>query len=325
MAFGRHNYLIFFCLFFVILFTLSLSDDRLEKRKSRKKRYIEWGEDLRGPYCATRQGVQCCDNRNDDCSVPILGTLCYCDVFCNQTADDCCPDYWSYCRGGDPNPLRQACDRDGVLYPPNSVLRDNCNQCTCTRDPRSRTGYSFRCTNNPRVVRSVNNDRRYGWRASNYSQFWGLTLNEGKRYRLGTMPPDNQVMRMIPVQMDMVREPPKSFDSRQKWPNYVHPVRDQGNCGASWAFSTAAVASDRLAIESEGILTEELSPQHLLSCNTARGQQGCDGGYLDKAWWFLRQHGLVTDDCYPYQSGFYDRREQCMMPRYNRTARKKKS
>jgi hypothetical protein len=57
---------------------------------------------LTGPYCATRYRERvCCTGRQDDCSVPILGTLCYCDDFCkNRTRDeDCCPDYDSFCRG----------------------------------------------------------------------------------------------------------------------------------------------------------------------------------------------------------------------------------
>ena len=54
-----------------------------------------------GPYCATRYSeLRCCNGRQDECSAPILGTLCYCDDFCNRTSnEDCCPDYWSYCRG----------------------------------------------------------------------------------------------------------------------------------------------------------------------------------------------------------------------------------
>lgn len=55
--------------------------------------------DLAGSYCATRPRG-CCVGRQDDCSAPILGTLCYCDEFCNHTrSEDCCPDYWSFCRG----------------------------------------------------------------------------------------------------------------------------------------------------------------------------------------------------------------------------------
>lgn len=54
-----------------------------------------------GPYCAGRfRSGQCCPGRQDDCSAPILTTTCYCDDFCNRTREeDCCPDYWSHCRG----------------------------------------------------------------------------------------------------------------------------------------------------------------------------------------------------------------------------------
>lgn len=71
--------------------------------------------------------------------------------------------------------------------------------------------------------------------------FWGKTLQEGVRYRLGTRPPSQQVLDMNPVKMDSVAYLPESFDSRQKWPNYIHSVRDQGDCAASWAFSTAGM------------------------------------------------------------------------------------
>jgi hypothetical protein len=60
--------------------------------------------DLQGPYCASR-GSRCCPDRRDDCSVPILGTRCYCDDFCNRTHnEDCCPDFWKVCKGMDINP-----------------------------------------------------------------------------------------------------------------------------------------------------------------------------------------------------------------------------
>ena len=31
---------------------------------------------------------------------------------------------------------------------------------------------------------------------------------------------------------------PEEFDARKKWENLIHPIQDQGQCGASWAFST---------------------------------------------------------------------------------------
>ena len=40
-------------------------------------------------------------------------------------------------------------------------------------------------------------------------------------------------------------EIPTNFDARVRWPNKIQPATDQGWCGASWAFSTSTVASDR--------------------------------------------------------------------------------
>jgi len=93
-----------------------------------------------------------------------------------------------------------------------------------------------------------------------------------------------------------------SFDGRLHWSNWLQGVRDQGWCGASWAFSTIAVASDRFAIQSGGNRIYPLSAQNLLACNN-RGQQGCKGGHLDRAWNYMRRYGVVNDDCYPYVSG----------------------
>jgi len=57
-------------------------------------------------FCAGRPpGDRCCPNRIDSCTVPILDTLCYCDEFCDRTISDCCPDFWSECRGLSPQPF----------------------------------------------------------------------------------------------------------------------------------------------------------------------------------------------------------------------------
>lgn len=68
------------------------------EQHSRVRRQIEWGPDIVGPYCETRPDG-CCPGRMDDCSVPILDTLCYCDIFCNRTRGDCCPDFFTFCLG----------------------------------------------------------------------------------------------------------------------------------------------------------------------------------------------------------------------------------
>ena len=57
-----------------------------------------------GSFCANRtDGERCCVSRNDRCAVPLFGTECYCDDFCDRREGgdipDCCPDFYHHCRG----------------------------------------------------------------------------------------------------------------------------------------------------------------------------------------------------------------------------------
>jgi len=93
---------------------------------------------------------------------------------------------------------------------------------------------------------------------------------------------------------------PDSFDAREQWPNCVHEIRDQAQCGSCWAFAASEVLSDRFCIATNGKTDVILSPQDLVSCDTS--DLGCSGGYLDKSWDYLKETGIVSDDCFPYTS-----------------------
>ena len=94
---------------------------------------------------------------------------------------------------------------------------------------------------------------------------------------------------------------PETFDARTQWPNCIHPIRDQQSCGSCWAFSASEVLSDRFCIATNGSTNVVLSPQDLVSCDT--NDYGCDGGYIDKSWDYIRDTGIVSDACLPYTSG----------------------
>ncbi|VDM79352.1 unnamed protein product [Strongylus vulgaris] len=49
-------------------------------------------------------------------------------------------------------------------------------------------------------------------------------------------------------------EIPPSFDAREEWRecDSIKYIRDQSNCGASWAISAASAMSDRLCIQTMG-------------------------------------------------------------------------
>ncbi|XP_041068037.1 tubulointerstitial nephritis antigen-like [Carcharodon carcharias] len=287
-----------------VLMLFSLLLPGLEATRSRSRRELSPGlhrsgiRDPRGSYCSRL--ASCCPGRDDMCAVPYIDTICYCDLFCNRTVSDCCPDFWAFCLGTQPPNIGHDCTRNWLHYPTGATYRENCNLCTCSNGQWDCEQHV--CLINQEMIRKINQGN-YGWRASNYSQFWGLTLDEGIRYRLGTRRPSTTVMNMNELNMKMDSNDllPRYFNAADKWPGMIHEPMDQGNCAASWAFSTAAVASDRISIQSMGHMTAVLSPQNLISCNT-RDQQGCHGGRLDGAWWYLRRRGVVSDACYPFSN-----------------------
>ncbi|XP_042886992.1 uncharacterized peptidase C1-like protein F26E4.3 [Penaeus japonicus] len=280
-----------------------------------------------GNYCRNRKPSECCEDRLDDCAVPILGTLCYCDEFCltgGDKPDDCCPDFREVCLGvkpeiplpppeqnDDPGTLQQKeCEVEGFRIPFGGTKSFNCNECKCE-------GPEAECENDPCMVnedliREINEgSRRYGWRATNYTQFWGRKASEGLRLRTGTFPPTEWSSNMYPVILRPDRSKiPREFNARLAWKGRVTGVRDQGWCGASWAFSTLGVAQDRLNILAKGITPVALSAQNLLSC-AELGQKGCQGGHLDRAWNYIRRVGIVMEECYLYESGWSSKVPKC--------------
>ncbi|XP_056597162.1 tubulointerstitial nephritis antigen-like [Triplophysa dalaica] len=267
------------------------------KRELASPLHLSGIRDPYGSYCERRGG--CCPGRNDQCTVPYMDTICYCDLFCNRTIADCCPDFWNHCLGTAPPFPTSSCERNGQRFHSGATYKENCNLCTCGQNGRWECE-DHACLIDADMIQEVNS-RGYGWRAANYSHFWGMTLDEGLRYRLGTQRPSRTIMNMNEIQMNMNGKDhlPSYFNAAEKWPGKIHEPLDQGNCNASWAFSTAAVASDRISIQSMGHMTPQLSPQNLISCDK-RHQGGCAGGRIDGAWWYLRRRGVVTEECYPF-------------------------
>ncbi|XP_069184866.1 tubulointerstitial nephritis antigen-like [Procambarus clarkii] len=274
--------------------------------------------DLPGDYCRIRRPTSCCDGRYDDCSLPIRGTLCYCDQFCNRTYNpDCCPDYWELCLGIRPSPPPEifGCYKEGLYIPHGHSIKFNCNECKC--QGKNLICEEDKCMIEEQVIQTVNlAQRQYGWRATNHSKFWGRKAREGLVLRTGTHNPEALSLKMYPILLRPdVSRIPRQFDARNKreWQGRVSGVSDQGWCGASWAFSTLGVTQDRLSIESLGNETVRLAPQHLLSCDR-RGQSGCQGGHVDRAWQYLRRFGVVNEECYAYESGTTGQLPTCRVP-----------
>ena len=99
---------------------------------------------------------------------------------------------------------------------------------------------------------------------------------------------------------------PDSFDWRSK--GVVTSIKDHGNkCDSGWAFAAIAAMEANIMIKNKSRL--DLSEQYLISCDT--GNNGCNGGYLDRVAGFLKGEGTVDEACFPYVANNSNCNKKC--------------
>jgi len=141
------------------------------------------------------------------------------------------------------------------------------------------------------------------------NQFSDLTPKEFSDVYMGYIPRQNDFARSqnehVAPEGQVLAD---SLDWRTK--GAVTPIKDQGQCGSCWAFSTTGSVEGANQIKSGKL--ESLAEQQLVDCAGSSGNQGCNGGLMDDAFEYIIKNkgiGHVCGHCVQVHRCEEERRE----------------
>ena len=133
-----------------------------------------------------------------------------------------------------------------------------------------------------------------------FSQDYSATVSNRLRGSIAAVE-DNFDVKSLPVSVDWIEK------------GAVTGVKDQGQCGSCWSFSTTG-ALEGAYFAKYGDLPS-FAEQQLVDCDAPKSggtDHGCDGGLMDNAFtWIGKNGGLCTETNYPYVSGVTQKRGTC--------------
>ena len=124
------------------------------------------------------------------------------------------------------------------------------------------------------------------------NKFADLTSEEFSKQYLGY----KKQSKVNMAQRESADNAPKSKD----WTNTgaVTAVKDQAQCGSCWAFSTTGALEGLYYLTNQK--TRSFSEQQLMDCSSSFGNMSCDGGLMDNAFDYIKEHGVTDESNYPY-------------------------
>lgn len=93
--------------------------------------------------------------------------------------------------------------------------------------------------------------------------------------------------------------------------NWMTPAKIQGNCGSCWAHAAVGVLEAYINLYYNRLLDYDLSEEELISCIL---DHGCNGGYEQYAFDYIKSSGIVEEDCFRYVALEEDCLSKCDPP-----------
>lgn len=157
-------------------------------------------------------------------------------------------------------------------------------------------------------MENVKKIEKHNWeyfqRAKSYylgiNQFADLTFEEYQQYnKLLKQRVGDKIIHCTQYMPPLNWALPTSVNWTAK--GYVTPVKNQGQCGSCWSFSTTGSLEGQ-HYRKEGKLVS-LSEQQLVDCSSSFGNEGCNGGLMDQAFEYINSvGGLESESEYPYHA-----------------------
>lgn len=131
-------------------------------------------------------------------------------------------------------------------------------------------------------------------------------LKRGRSARMeGTMNRTFLTTAMLTLALLMVSSLNPYFVHAESLPSHwdwrelgkVTPVKNLRSCSSCAAFAAVAAVESKILILENIVM--DLSEQQLVSCG---GGVTCSGGLSSKALTYIRDHGLVSEECFPYMA-----------------------
>lgn len=128
------------------------------------------------------------------------------------------------------------------------------------------------------------------------NQFADMENSEFAAMYNGLRVPEGYVHEADFVSTQEVKDLPAAWDWRHE--GAVTGVKNQGQCGSCWAFSTTGSTEGCHFLTTKHMVG--LSEQNLVDCSRPQGNLGCNGGLMTSAMNYIKIAGIDTESSYPY-------------------------